>query len=138
VALATGAAGVHLGALDLPIAAARRLLGPGAEIGGTARHPDTARAAVAAGASYLGVGPCYLTSTKAGLPPPIGPAGVAAVAAAVAVPVIAIGGIGLSAVAEITAAGAHGIAVIDAVSGAGQPAAAVAALVSELARLARR
>ncbi|MHB1535267.1 MAG: thiamine phosphate synthase, partial [Acidimicrobiales bacterium] len=82
VALAAGASGVHLGAEDLPVALARRLLGPDAAVGSTARDAGAARAAVAAGASYLGVGPCYATATKAGLPDPIGPAGLAAVARA--------------------------------------------------------
>src|SRR5205823_15043548 len=91
VALAVGADGGHVGADDLPVAAARRILGPYAVLGATARDPETARRAVADGASYLGVGPAYPTSTKGGLPAPIGPAGVAAVAAAVPVPVIAIG-----------------------------------------------
>ena len=67
--------GTHLGADDLPVAAARRLAGPGHLLGGTARDPDTAAALVAAGADYLGVGPAFATTTKSGLPDPIGPAG---------------------------------------------------------------
>jgi thiamine-phosphate pyrophosphorylase len=94
VALAAGADGVHLGDDDLPVDAARRILGPAAVIGATCRNPTAARAAVAAGATYLGTGPAFATSTKDGLPPPIGPAGVAAVVDAVpGTPVLAIGGI---------------------------------------------
>ncbi|MEU4693255.1 thiamine phosphate synthase [Actinoplanes sp. NPDC023714] len=94
VALAAGADGVHLGEDDLPVEAGRRVLGPDAVIGATCRNPTAARAAVAAGASYLGTGPAFATSTKDGLPPPIGPAGVAAVVDAVpGTPVLAIGGI---------------------------------------------
>ena len=132
VVLATGAAGVHLGADDLPVAVARRILGPDALVGGTARDPLSARAAVGAGASYLGVGPCYLTDTKIGLPAPIGPGGVQAVASAVDVPVIAIGGIGIGQVSGLRAAGAYGVAVVDAVSGAADPAAAVRGLLAAL------
>jgi thiamine-phosphate pyrophosphorylase len=134
VALATGATGVHLGADDLPVAVARRLLGPDAHVGGTARDADRARTLVAAGASYLGVGPCYSTVTKTGLPDPIGPAGIASVAAAVAVPVIAIGGVRADRVEALRAAGAHGVAVVDAVSGATDLAAAVRELVARVAR----
>jgi thiamine-phosphate pyrophosphorylase len=133
VALATGADGVHLGADDLPVAVARRVLGGDAIVGGTARDPDGARAAVAAGASYLGVGPCYVTATKAGLPQPIGPDGVAAVADAIDVPVIAIGGIRAEQVSALRSAGAHGVAVIDAVSGARDARLAVTQLLAALA-----
>jgi thiamine-phosphate pyrophosphorylase len=129
VALAAGAAGVHLGADDLPVSVARRLLGPDLVVGGTARDPDTARMLVAAGASYLGVGPCFATVTKSGLPDPIGLAGLAAVASAVDVPVIAIGGVRVDLVDALLAAGAYGVAVVDAVSGADDPAAAVRDLV---------
>jgi thiamine-phosphate pyrophosphorylase len=116
VALACGADGVHLGDRDLPVAVARRLLGPDAIIGATARDADSGRALVREGADYLGVGPTYTTTTKDGLPDPIGPAGVAMVAAAVDVPVIAIAGISLERVPEVMATGAHGIAVVGAVS----------------------
>ncbi|EWM67485.1 thiamine-phosphate diphosphorylase [Micromonospora sp. M42] len=68
VALAVDAAGGHVGADDLPVRAARRVLGPDAVLGATAREPVTARAAVDTGASYLGVGPCHVTTTKSGLP----------------------------------------------------------------------
>src|SRR5215468_9907151 len=80
VALAVGADGVHVGADDLPVGAARRILGPDAILGATARDPAGARAAVAAGATYLGVGPAFATRTKDGLPDPIGVSGVGAVA----------------------------------------------------------
>lgn len=132
VALAVGAAGTHLGADDLPVAAVRRVAGPDHLIGGTARNPQQARELVAAGADYLGVGPAYATKTKSGLPDPIGPAGVAAVAGAVDVPVIAIGGVTAGRVAELRAAGAWGVAVVGAVSGAPDPAAATRQLLQEL------
>lgn len=132
VALAVGAGGGHVGALDLPVDAARRVLGPDAVLGATARDPETAKAAVAAGASYLGVGPAYATSTKDGLPPPIGPAGVAAVAGAVDVPVIAIGGVTAAQVPSLVAAGAHGVAVVAAVGRAVDPRAATAELLKAL------
>nr|WP_184956987.1 thiamine phosphate synthase [Actinoplanes abujensis] len=113
VALAAGADGVHVGADDLPVAAARRVLGPGPVVGATCRDPDSARAAVADGATYLGVGPAFATSSKTGLPEPIGPAGVAAVTRAVPeTPVIAIAGITPPRVAELDC---YGVAAISAV-----------------------
>ncbi|GLH97916.1 thiamine phosphate synthase [Phytohabitans aurantiacus] len=132
VALAVGAGGGHVGALDLPVDAARRVLGPGAVLGATARDPGTARRAVAAGATYLGVGPAYATSTKDGLPPPIGPAGVAAVAAAVGVPVIAIAGVTAARVPELLESGAYGVAVIGAIGRAPDPGAATIELLKAL------
>jgi thiamine-phosphate pyrophosphorylase len=131
VALAAGAGGGHVGALDLPVDAARRVLGPRAVLGATARTPEQARAAVAAGATYLGVGPAYATSTKDGLPPPIGPDGVAAVAGAVPdTPVVAIGGVSAERVPELLAAGAYGVAVVGAVCAAADPARAAARLLA--------
>ncbi|MFG1775315.1 thiamine phosphate synthase [Micromonospora sp. NPDC049048] len=132
VALAVGAAGGHVGAEDLPVAAARRVLGPTAVLGATAREPATAAEAVAAGASYLGVGPCHATSTKSGLPAPIGPAGVSAVATAVDVPVVAIGGVTAADVPALLAAGAYGVAVVGALSGAEDPGRATAELLGAL------
>jgi thiamine-phosphate pyrophosphorylase len=128
IALAVGADGGHVGALDLPVEAARRVLGPHAILGATAREPATARAAVGAGASYLGVGPAYATTTKDGLPPPIGLQGVAAVAVAVGVPVIAIAGVTAERIPELRAAGAYGVAVIGALSQAPDPARAARTL----------
>jgi thiamine-phosphate pyrophosphorylase len=78
VALAAGADGVHVGADDLPVAAARRVLGPTAIVGATCRTPAGARAAADDGASYLGVGPAFPTTSKTELPAPIGPPGIAA------------------------------------------------------------
>lgn len=121
LAVAVGADGVHVGADDLPVAAVRRIVGPDLLVGGTAREPDTARALVAAGASYLGVGPTFATTSKTGLPDPIGLDGVAAVVDAVDVPVIAISGISAITVDAVLATGAWGVAVIGAVARAPDP-----------------
>jgi len=133
IAVAVGVGGTHLGATDLPLTAARRVVGPGHLLGGTAREPTAAAALVADGADYLGVGPSYATTTKDGLPSALGPAGVAAVAQAVDVPVIAIGGVTVAQVPDLLAAGAHGVAVVGAVSDAADPAEAVRALLRALA-----
>jgi thiamine-phosphate pyrophosphorylase len=132
IALAIGAQGTHLGADDLSVAAVRRIVGPGHLIGGTAREPVRAATLVDEGADYLGVGPAFATSTKDGLPAPIGPAGIEAVARAVPVPVIAIGGITVDRVETVLAAGAYGIAVVGAVSDADDPGAATRDLLDAL------
>lgn len=134
VALAVGAAGTHLGAHDLPVTVARRLVGPGHALGGTAREPVTAAALVDEGADYLGVGPVFATTTKDGLPDPIGVPCLAEVSASVSVPVLAIGGVTAPAVPDLLAAGAWGIAVVTAVSEAADPSVATRALLAALAR----
>ena len=121
VALGAGAHGAHVGEHDLPVGVARRVLGPQLALGATARDPETGRAHQAAGATYLGVGPAFATTTKAGLPVALGPAGVGRVAAAVDIPVIAIAGVTAERVPELLEAGAHGVAVIAAISEADDP-----------------
>lgn len=128
IALAVGADGVHVGAGDLPAAVARRLLGHAAVVGATCRNVEDARRAEGEGASYLGVGPVYASSTKSGLPEPMGPRGVAAVAAAVDIPVIAISGITAENAGAVLDAGAWGVAVVGAVYGADDPVASLGRL----------
>lgn len=133
MAVAAGAHGVHVGATDLPVDAARRVVGPDLVVGATVRDPAAAARAVQLGADYLGVGPTYATATKDGLPGPLGPTGVGRVASAVGVPVVAIAGITSERVPEVLAAGAWGVAVIGAVSRAADPVAATRALLDAVA-----
>lgn len=64
VAMAVDAAGVHVGADDMPVALARKLLGPDKIVGATAKTVEAAMIAQADGADYLGVGAIYPTTTK--------------------------------------------------------------------------
>lgn len=64
IAVLCEADGVHVGQEDLPVEAVRRLVGPDMIIGLSTHTPDQARAAVASGADYIGVGPIYPTQTK--------------------------------------------------------------------------
>jgi thiamine-phosphate pyrophosphorylase len=132
VAVAAGAAGVHVGAEDLPVTAVRTVVGPDRIVGGTARDPVYAAALVGAGADYLGVGPVFGTSTKDGLPEPLGPDGIGAVAAAIDRPVVAIGGVTAALVPDLLAAGAYGVAVVSAISDAADPAEATRVLLRAL------
>lgn len=132
IARAAGADGVHVGEDDLPVAAARRAAGPNLLVGATARSPEQAARAVADGADYLGVGPVFPTSSKDGLPDPIGTEGLAAVTHAVGVPVIGIAGVTADRVAEVLAAGAHGVAVVGAVTAAADPHRAVRELLDRV------
>jgi thiamine-phosphate pyrophosphorylase len=76
---------------------------------------------------------CHPTSTKDGLPAPIGADGVRAVVGAVDVLVIAIGGVTAASVPALRAAGAYGVAVVGALSNAADPARATAELLGALA-----
>lgn len=64
VALAVGAEGIHVGADDMPVATARRLLGEDKIVGATAKTVSRALEAYEQGADYLGVGAIYPTTTK--------------------------------------------------------------------------
>ncbi len=64
VALAVDAEGVHVGASDMPVAAARKLMGNDKIVGATAKTVPWAKEAYEQGADYLGVGAIYPTATK--------------------------------------------------------------------------
>lgn len=64
VALAVDAEGVHVGASDMPVALARKLMGADKIVGATAKTAPWAREAYEQGADYLGVGAIYPTTTK--------------------------------------------------------------------------
>lgn len=136
VAAALGAAGVHTGADDMPTALVRRVVGPAALLGRTAHDLAEARAAVAEGADYLGVGPCFPSATKS-FASQAPPEFLRAVAAEVALPVYAIGGITLERLDALAALGIRRVAVASAVTSAADPAAAAAALNARLAELRR-
>lgn len=124
IAQAVGAAGVHLGQGDFPVAAARKVLGPEAVIGATATTAAQAQAAEADGASYIGFGPVFPTASKADPASVKGIGGLRAACQAVSLPVVAIAGITPGRVAACLEAGAHGVAVLSGIACAGNPAAA--------------
>lgn len=133
VALAAGAHGVHLGPDDLPVDAVRRVVPRDFVIGRSADTAADARAAEAAGASYLGVGSVFGTGTKAEVAGEvIGTGRVAEVAASVSIPIVGIGGVTADNAAEVMRAGAAGIAVVSAVMVARDPAGATTSLLSAI------
>jgi thiamine-phosphate pyrophosphorylase len=125
IARAAAADGVHLGQDDLPPAAARAILGPRSIVGVSTHDVAQARAAAAAGADYLGVGPVFTTSTKPDALAARGTALVRAVRETVTVPLVAIGGITPDAAAGVRAAGADAVAMIGALVRAGDVEGAV-------------
>ena len=124
VALAVGAAGVHVGPNDMPVADVRRLA-PDLLIGASTGTPMDAQWLVEAGADYLGSGAVF--DASASKPDAVHNRGIdalAAVVAAVDVPVVGIGGIDESNVHLVRSTGAAGIAIIRAVADADDPEAA--------------
>ena len=111
VALAIGAAGVHLGPDDIAVAMARRIAPEGFIVGasvGTEAEVEKGQAA-----DYWGIGPWAVTSTKADAGTALGAAGFSRIAArARGRPCIAIGGIKPADIALARAAGAVGVAVV--------------------------
>jgi thiamine-phosphate pyrophosphorylase len=125
VAKLSEADGVHLGQDDLPLADARRILGPRALIG-ISTHSD-AELQAAQGADYVGFGPIFATRSKPGavLPDPHGVDGLRRAVRSSRVPVVAIGGITAATAAQVAAAGARCAASIAELCRASDPEAAV-------------
>ena len=118
--------GVHLGKNDMPIAEARRLLGPDYIIGGTANTIWDVKAHYAAGADYIGCGPFRFTTTKQKLSPVLGLDGYRRIiiemrAAHIDLPIVAIGGITKDDIPAILATGITGIALSGTVLRAANP-----------------
>lgn len=118
IALAVDADGVHVGQDDMPASLARRLIGTEKILGVSAENLEQARAAIDAGANYLGVGAVFETSTKSDAGEPLGLDKFAEIARVSTVPVVGIAGINASNAANVIRAGAAGVAVVSAVVGA--------------------
>jgi thiamine-phosphate pyrophosphorylase len=119
VALAAGADGVHLGADDMAVDTARRLLGRDAIIGLTVKTQADADRAGRAPVDYACIGGVFETLSKVNPDPPVGLQGLKALRDTIrrlnpVLPVGAIAGITLARVPEVIAAGADGVAVISA------------------------
>ena len=120
IAQAVDAAGVHLGQADLPVAVARRILGPSKIIGATTKTVAQAQRAVEEGANYLGVGAIFPTTTH-----------VKTVLTSVAmlkrikqeakITVFAIGGLNAENLSVLRNTNVDGVAVVSAIMKATQP-----------------
>jgi len=128
MALLADADGVHVGQDDIPVPEVRRLLGPGKIIGLSTHSPEQAKAAVSAGADYIGVGPVFATQTKEDVCAPVGFAYLDWVAAHIDLPFVAIGGIKEHNISEVSAHGATCCALVSELVGAPDIAARVHAV----------
>jgi thiamine-phosphate pyrophosphorylase len=125
-----------LDAVHLPaggdLAAARALLGKDAFIGTSVHSVAEAEVLEEEMVDYAVAGPAYVTESKPGYGPALGPDGIGEICRASAVPIIAIGGITAAVVGEMLGAGAAGIAVMGSIMRAERPAREVEALIAAL------
>ena len=113
IALAAGAAGVHVGEADLPVAVIRRFAPANFIIG--ASVGSDAELANARGADYVGIGPVFGSDSKSDAGNAIGVDGFERLAGMVEVPAVAVGGITADRALQITVHGAAGVAVINSI-----------------------
>jgi thiamine-phosphate pyrophosphorylase len=124
VALAAGAAGVHLGQDDLPAEAARAILGPDAIIAMSAGSEAELAAVPWDVVDHVGIGPVFATATKGDAGAALGPDGLARLVRLARRPAVAIGGLNAARAPACIAAGAAGVAVVSAIASAADPEAA--------------
>lgn len=126
IALAVGAAGVHVGQEDLPLAAIRKIVPPSMIVGVSASTLEEALESERNGASYIGVGSIFATKSKADAT--LLPEGeLAKIAQSVSIPIMAIGGITLNNMQQLAGAELAGVAVVSAIMKAEDPYAAAMA-----------
>jgi thiamine-phosphate pyrophosphorylase len=128
IAQAVDADGVHLGQEDIPVAAAREILGSKKIIGKSTHSFAQARRTLKEDVDYIAVGPIFSTPTKPGAKP-VGPELIVRVRSMTGKPIVAIGGIAAKNLPEVLDAGADGAAVISAILKAKQTGASARALV---------
>lgn len=112
VARACAADGVHLGQDDLPVEAARAILGADRIVGFSTHSEEQLAAARDSGADYLAFGPIYATTSKNAADPVLGLERLGAARALTTAPLVAIGGITATTAPGVLAAGADAVAVI--------------------------
>jgi thiamine-phosphate pyrophosphorylase len=130
VAIATGAAGVHVGIDDLPVAAVRGISPPGFIIGASVGSDDEMENA--SHADYVGIGPVFETQSKADAGVAIGVSGFRSIRGTVSLPAVGIGGVTDANAGELIAAGAVGVAVIGNVLASADPEIAARNLVTAM------
>lgn len=133
-----GADGVHLGKNDMPVAEARKILGPDFIIGGTANTFEDVKMHYESGANYIGCGPFRFTTTKQKLSPVLGLDGYRSIVSQIReeginLPIVAIGGITADDIPDIMQTGVTGIALSGTVLRAEDPVAEMKRLLDLLA-----
>jgi thiamine-phosphate pyrophosphorylase len=123
IAAMVGAGGVHVGQEDLPVEAARKILGSGLWVGVSTHNLEQLRAADATSADYIAVGPIFRTGTKENPDPVVGLEFLRGARGITRKPLVAIGGITVESAQAVYEAGADSVAVIRDLMAADDPAA---------------
>ena len=118
IAALVGADGVHVGQDDLPVAAARAIVGKDCIIGLSTHSPQQAEKAAADGADYIGVGPLYATRTKKDVCDPVGLEYLDYAVHNVKLPFVAIGGIKRHNIGDVVRRGARCCCLVSELVGA--------------------
>ena len=137
VAVASGAAGVHVGQSDLAPADARAIVGSNGIVGLTVRSLDEARDAPLDMLDYVSIGGVYATRTKHDAAEPIGLDGLSRIAALLrerdpSMPLCAIAGMNAERAPDVLAAGVDGVCVSSAILAAPDPAEAARAFAERM------
>ncbi|MFK8183136.1 MAG: thiamine phosphate synthase [Phormidesmis sp.] len=130
IAAAADADGVHLGQQDLPMEAARQIMGPDKLIGRSTTNPHELKRALDEQANYIGVGPVHATPTKPGKAAS-GNEYVRYAAEHATMPWFTIGGLNADNIGPTLAAGATRVAVVRALMQADDPTAVARSLVAQ-------
>lgn len=120
VAIACDAAGVHVGAEDIPVKYARKLLGKDKIVGATAKTVENALKAYNDGADYIGTGAIFPTTTKV-VTVLTEVSTLNEICEAVPIPVIAIGGLNIDNIDILDNSPVNGIAVVSAIMKSDNP-----------------
>jgi thiamine-phosphate pyrophosphorylase len=112
IAVACGAAGVHVGQDDLPVELARKVVGPSSWVGCSTHRLPEIRQADASSADYIAFGPIFPTASKERPDPTVGLEGLRRARGATGKPLVAIGGITAENARSVIEAGADAVAVI--------------------------
>ncbi len=114
IALAVDAAGLHIGQSDLPVAVARRVLGPDKVLGVSAARLDEALQAEADGADYLGIGAMFATGTKKNARS-VTMEQLAEIRRNIHIPIVVIGGVNETNCTVFNGTGVDGLAIVSAI-----------------------
>ena len=121
VAANVGADGVHVGQDDMPVAAARKIIGKNKIVGKSTHSLGQAVAAQAEGADYIGFGPLFATPTKPGRPA-IGTGQIRAAHDQVtSIPIFCIGGVKLENLPALVEAGTRRVVIVSGILQADDP-----------------
>ncbi len=138
IALAVDADGVHVGQEDIPLSAARKVIGPHKIIGVSTHDPQQALRAEQSGADYIGFGPLFSTTTKATGYTARGLEQLREIRQLVSLPIVAIGGVTSERAPSALAAGANAVAMISDLILAADIAVKVRATIELLSRAPRQ